>query len=94
MEIVEISKVVNEMRHNVSMKTVFDDSVVEGGRTLFGTVSIPPGSRVPLEGTGTHDRDEYSIIIKGSILIMSNGKTRRVSTRRGNFYSIGGSLVI
>lgn len=89
MEVVTVSKVASEVRSNVSMKTIFDDSVVEGGRTLFGTVSIHPGSRVPLVGSGTHDRDEYSLIIKGSIVTMSNGQKRRVSTGEATFIPYG-----
>lgn len=89
MKVVKVGKFPSEAQQDISMKTVFDDSVVEGGRTLFGTVTIPPGGRVPLEGTGSHERDEYSIIIKGSILTMSNGQTRRVSAGEAIFIPCG-----
>ncbi|MBB5149004.1 cupin domain-containing protein [Ureibacillus thermosphaericus] len=85
MEIVTVSDIKQHDRNNVTMKTLFDKSVVDGGRTVFGIVSIPPGARIPLQGTGSHLEDEYGLVIKGSILTMSGGKEYRVVAGQATF---------
>jgi quercetin dioxygenase-like cupin family protein len=89
MNIVTVKEIVEESRPGVSMKTIFDESVIQGGRTLLGTVSIPPGARIPLSGTGSHEQDEYGIVLKGSILTMSGGKEYRVSSGQATFIPNG-----
>lgn len=65
MIVISAESVKAEDRPGVSLKTLFSD---KGGRAKFGVVTIPPQSRIPLNGTGSHDEDEYSIVVKGSIL--------------------------
>ncbi|MED1466890.1 cupin domain-containing protein [Bacillus salipaludis] len=89
MNIVTVKEIAAENRPEVTMKTIFDESVVEGGRTLLGTVSIPPGARIPLTGTGSHEQDEYGIVLKGSMLTMSGGKEYRVSSGQATFIPHG-----
>ncbi|GGB42393.1 cupin domain-containing protein [Virgibacillus dakarensis] len=40
----------------------------------FGTVTIPPGERVPKEGLSKHEENEYSVIVKGRVEGESGGK--------------------
>ncbi|GMA60959.1 cupin domain-containing protein [Alicyclobacillus fastidiosus] len=47
-------------------------SLLEGQGVRFGIVSIPVGARIPLHDTGSHAQDEYSYIVKGS-LVMESG---------------------
>ncbi|RFU66865.1 cupin domain-containing protein [Peribacillus saganii] len=89
MQVVAVNSVKAENRPGITMKTLFDRSVIEGGRTLLGTVKIPPGARIPVEGTGSHDQDEYGLIIKGSIVTMSGGKEFRVSAGEATFIPRG-----
>jgi|SRR5699024_10848809 len=79
MEIVETDNMVAESIPDITMKNIFDESAFKGARTKFGMVTIPPGARVPIEGMGAHDGDEYSIILKGSINTNSGGKEYQVS---------------
>lgn len=89
MEIVSTSDVKSSSQTEVIMKTIFDETVIEGGRTAFGTVIIPPGARIPLEGTGSHTQDEYGLILKGSMLAMSGGKEYRVVAGQATFIPQG-----
>lgn len=89
MEIVKVKEVEAENRPEVTMKTLFNESIVDGGRTMMGTVSIPPGARIPLEGTGAHDQDEYGLVLKGAIVTMSGGKEHRVSSGQATFIPRG-----
>jgi quercetin dioxygenase-like cupin family protein len=87
--LVTVKEIADENRPGVSMKTIFDESVVEGGRALLGTVSFPPGARIPLTGTGAHEQDEYGLVLKGSFLTMSGGKEYRVSAGQATFIPRG-----
>lgn len=40
----------------------------------FGTVTIPPGERVPSEGLSCHKEHEYGLIVSGGIKGESGGK--------------------
>ena len=53
---------------DVVLKTMLPYDIMEGGKTRFGIVTIPPGSRIPVSGLAPHDEDEYSILVKGSML--------------------------
>lgn len=76
--------------HNsASLKRHFDESIIEGGRTEFGIATFPPGSRIPTEGTGSHDQDEYGMLIKGSMIIMSGGKEYRITAGQATFIPRG-----
>ncbi|MFB7142312.1 MULTISPECIES: cupin domain-containing protein [unclassified Bacillus (in: firmicutes)] len=59
----------------VSLKTIFNENSIEGGKTQFGTVLVPPKARIPISGFGSHNQDEYSIVIKGSIYTESAGES-------------------
>ncbi|WP_066291643.1 cupin domain-containing protein [Bacillus sp. FJAT-29937] len=85
MKATRLKDIDGEKRSGATLKTIFDESIEEGGRTLFGTVTFPPGGRIPNEGTGSHEQDEYGIVIKGSLLIMSGGEEQRVSSGQAYF---------
>ncbi|WP_026695652.1 cupin domain-containing protein [Peribacillus kribbensis] len=89
MEVVKVKDVAEDNRPGITMKTLFNEAVIEGGRTLMGTVSIPPGARIPIEGTGAHEEDEYGLVLKGSIVTRSGEKEYRVSSGEATFIPRG-----
>ncbi|PGY10302.1 cupin domain-containing protein [Bacillus sp. AFS031507] len=89
MNVITLEDVAKEDRPGITMKTLFDESIIEGARASIGTVSVPAGARIPLQGTGSHEQDEYAIFLKGSILTMSGGKEYRVSAGQATFIPHG-----
>lgn len=51
----------------------------------FGTVTIPPGKRVPEEGLSIHEENEYSVIIEGEVEGESGGEAFRTSENNSSF---------
>ena len=84
MEIVTIKDVEGLTKNNVLMKTLLEKK----GVTL-GSAVIPAGTRAPEEGSGVHDADEYSVILKGSLLAGSGNKEDRVSAGQATFIPAG-----
>lgn len=76
-------------RPDVVMKTLLDRKIPNGNGVTLGTVIIPPGTRVPAEGMGVHEADEYSIILKGSIKTMSGGQEYELSSGQVTFIPAG-----
>lgn len=89
MEVRTVKEVTPDNLPHIVMRILFDENVIEGGRASFGVVTIPPGVRVPIEGTGSHEGDEYSIVLKGSIITMSGGSEYRVSSGQTTFIPAG-----
>jgi quercetin dioxygenase-like cupin family protein len=89
MKVITIKDVAKEDRPGITMKKLFDESITEGARTSMGTVSIPAGARIPLQGSGSHEQDEYAIFLKGSILTISGGTEYRVSAGQATFIPHG-----
>jgi len=58
------------------LKVLFPAEAIPGGRLTFGTVTIPPKGRIPTTGMGVHPEDEYSLVVKGSVI---TGTADRVS---------------
>ncbi|MCL6633134.1 MAG: cupin domain-containing protein [Alicyclobacillus herbarius] len=52
--------------------------LLENEGTRLGIVTIPAGTRIPFKGTGAHEQDEYSYIVKGSLVIQAGDKLYRV----------------
>lgn len=73
MIVVNTEELQAEQRQNVFIKTIFSERDLEGGTARFGIVTIPPKARIPFSGTSVHEEDEYSIVIKGSILAGTGG---------------------
>jgi quercetin dioxygenase-like cupin family protein len=74
---------------DASLKTLFSREAIAGGKVTFGTIVIPPKARVPLKGEGAHDQDEYSYIVKGSIMTRSGGKEYLVSAGEATLIPAG-----
>ncbi|ALC91460.1 cupin [Bacillus sp. FJAT-18017] len=72
----------------VPLKTIFGKKGISGDFRM-GTVTISPGKRVPLAGVSNHAENEYSIILKGSIVTETIGKTYRVSAGEATFIPAG-----
>jgi quercetin dioxygenase-like cupin family protein len=89
LEIVKIQDVKAADRPDVLMKTLLDRQNASGSEVTLGTVIFPPGARVPAEGMGVHEADEYSIILKGSIKTMSGGREYQVSGGQVTFIPAG-----
>ncbi|WP_042355699.1 cupin domain-containing protein [Bacillus rubiinfantis] len=88
MEVVKIDSLPVDSNAAVPLKNVFSQVSVSGA-VKVGTVSIPPGKRVPLTGVSNHKENEYSIIVKGSIVTETKGKTYRVSSGEATFIPAG-----
>lgn len=72
----------------VQLKTVFSQEALSGNLRM-GTVVVPPGERVPVTGSSKHDENEYSIIVKGSIVTETLGKTYQASSGEATFIPAG-----
>jgi quercetin dioxygenase-like cupin family protein len=79
MIVVHADSVKADVRQAVLLKTLFSEKHIEGGRARFGVVTIPPQTRIPLNGEGSHEEDEYSILIKGSIITGVGDKEHRLT---------------
>ncbi|MCU1806366.1 cupin domain-containing protein [Cytobacillus firmus] len=88
MEVLNIEKINPDPNAAVPLKTVFSQKALAGDLKV-GTVVIPPGKRVPLSGVSNHKENEYSIIVKGSIVTETNGKTYRVSSGEATYIPAG-----
>jgi quercetin dioxygenase-like cupin family protein len=53
---------------DVVLKTMLPFDCIRDGKTRFGIVTIPPGARIPVKGLAPHDEDEYSILVKGTMV--------------------------
>ena len=89
MEIIKINEVNAAKGLSIVLKTLFDMDVTQKGKLTIGTAQIPPGARVPAEGEGIHDGDEYAILFKGITRIVSGGKKYRMSAGEASFIPAG-----
>ncbi len=89
MKIIHIDDVKAADRVNIVLKTLFDEDIRQKGNLVIGTATIPPGSRVPAEGEGVHDGDEYAVIFKGTTKIVSGGQEYRMSAGEASFIPAG-----
>jgi quercetin dioxygenase-like cupin family protein len=87
-EVLKIDSLQVDANAAVPLKTVFSQESLTGNLRM-GTVVIPPGKRVPLSGVSNHQENEYSIIVKGSIVTETKGKTYRVSSGEATFIPAG-----
>lgn len=72
----------------IGLLTLFEEKT-DKMDVKFGTVTIPPGERVPKEGLSKHEENEYSVIIKGKIEGESGGKEYEVSESCSTFIPSG-----
>lgn len=45
------------------------------GEVVVGSLVLPPGGRVPAEGSGVHSQDEVSVVVKGRLYVEATGET-------------------
>lgn len=88
MDVLNIEDIQIDSNAAVPLKTVFSQKALAGDLKV-GTVVIPPGKRVPLTGVSNHKENEYSIIVKGSIVTETKGRTYRVSSGDATFIPAG-----
>ncbi|CAA7600830.1 Cupin domain protein [Acididesulfobacillus acetoxydans] len=82
---------VNEVKaHEITnLKVLFSENATAGGTVQFGTVVLRPQARIPLNGMGVHVQDEYSIIIKGSVVTGVGGSTYRLKKGQATLIPAG-----
>ncbi|WP_040227170.1 cupin domain-containing protein [Bhargavaea cecembensis] len=78
MDIFKLADVKEEGNDSYSMKTVFSEPVGDS-EVKVGRVVIRAGEKVPLTGVSKHAENEYSIILKGSLITEIGGEKIRVS---------------
>ncbi|MFD1205609.1 MULTISPECIES: cupin domain-containing protein [Sporosarcina] len=60
-----------------------------GAEVKFGYVSVPPGERLPSEGTTFHEEQEYSFIINGTLKGESGGVPYEITAGEASFIPAG-----
>lgn len=74
-----------EKNSEIPLRTLFEETVKKSSKVTFGTVVIPPGKRVPLEGMSAHKENEYSVVIKGAVITESGEDKIRMSSGQVGF---------
>lgn len=87
MKVVNAQDVQPDNRPDIIFKTIFGIEDTESVK--MGIAVFPPGARVPAQSSGAHTADEYSFIIKGSILVMSGGQEQRLIAQQASFIPAG-----
>jgi mannose-6-phosphate isomerase-like protein (cupin superfamily) len=88
MDIINISELAQEGNQSYSMHTIFKEQQTNSA-VKVGAVTIYPGEKVPLTGVSNHEENEYSVIVKGSLLTEIKGKQYRVSAGQATFIPKG-----
>jgi quercetin dioxygenase-like cupin family protein len=88
MEVVTIDKIDVDKNAPVPLRELFNQTSGDGKVTV-GTVTIPPGKRVPIEGMSNHHQNEYAVVVKGTLVTESGGKTYHVSSGQATFIPAG-----
>ncbi len=73
MKLIDVKDIQKGDTPGVDLRELFDEDISARTKFKMGTVIFPPGARVPREGYGAHEGDEYSIIISGRIKTESGG---------------------
>jgi len=71
------------------LTTLFDGSNTTNEKVEFGYAVFKPGARIPENGYTSHEKDEYSFIIKGKSKIVIDEKTYEVTTNSAGFIPAG-----
>ncbi|MDN3438383.1 cupin domain-containing protein [Planococcus sp. APC 3900] len=88
MDILNIKDLAQEGNESYSMHTIFKEQPKDGA-VQVGHVVIYPGETVPLSGFSKHAENEYSVIVKGSLLTEIDGQQYRVSAGQATFIPKG-----
>jgi quercetin dioxygenase-like cupin family protein len=89
MKIIDLKDLKAGETPGVDLKQVFELDVNGKSKFKMGTVVFPPGARVPPEGTGVHDGDEYSIVISGRIKTGSGGQENVIEAGQATLIPAG-----
>ncbi len=73
------------------LTTLFDKTNTTNQKVEFGYAVFKPGARIPEKGYTSHEKDEYSFIIKGKSKIVIDEKTYEVSKNSAGFIPAGES---
>ncbi|WP_408010070.1 cupin domain-containing protein [Pseudalkalibacillus sp. A8] len=88
MKVVNINEIVAQENRAFSLRTLFEEEN-QNTTVKIGTVTIHPGERVPLTCVSNHEENEYSVIVKGTILTEIDDKQIRVSAGQATFIPAG-----
>ncbi|MGP4081577.1 cupin domain-containing protein [Pseudalkalibacillus sp. R45] len=88
MMVVDIHETAAQENRAFSLRTLFEEEK-QDITVKVGTVTIHPGERVPLAGVSNHEENEYSVIVKGSILTEIKDEQTRVSAGQATFIPAG-----
>lgn len=88
MDILNIKELEQQGNEAYSMHTIFEEKQAETA-VKVGHVVIHPGETVPLSGVSKHEENEYSVIVKGSLVTEIEGKQYRVSAGQATFIPKG-----
>lgn len=88
MDILNIEDLAQEGNESYSMYTIFKEKQ-QNSTVKVGHVTIYPGETVPLTGVSKHEENEYSVIVKGTLLTEINGKQYRVSAGQATYIPKG-----
>jgi quercetin dioxygenase-like cupin family protein len=87
-QVITVKDLSTEYQDPVPLWKVFEQKNVNGKFTM-GKVIIPSGERVPLHGFSSHEQNEYSIVVKGSLIAESGGKKYRINKGDATFIPAG-----
>jgi quercetin dioxygenase-like cupin family protein len=88
MKVLTINEVSADQNKAFSLRTIFEEEKRKTN-VKVGTVTVYPGERVPITGVSNHEENEYSVIVKGTLLTEINGEQCRVSAGQATFIPAG-----
>ena len=88
MDVLKLADLQEEGNESYSMKTVFQEAVGDSS-VKVGRVVIRAGETVPLTGVSKHRENEYSIILKGSLVTDIGDEKIRVTAGDATFIPKG-----
>jgi len=88
MDILNIEELEQQGNEAYSMRTIFQEQQNDAA-VKVGHVTIYPGETVPLSGVSKHAENEYSVIVKGSLVTEIDGQQYRVSAGQATFIPKG-----
>lgn len=88
MKILNINDITADQNKAFSLRTLFNEEKSDTNIKV-GAVTIYPGQRVPITGVSNHEENEYSVIVKGTLITEIDGKQQRVSSGQATYIPAG-----
>lgn len=88
MKVLNINDITADQNEAFSLRILFNEEKNDTNIKV-GTVTIYPGQRVPLTGVSNHSENEYSVIVKGSLITEIYGEQQRVSSGQATYIPAG-----